>query len=200
MSGQVRTILGDVDPCEIQAVLPHEHTLLYNDKSIPMDRYVVRALPTLRRRMRAEFRKLISRGCNCFVDCNTTTGIQIPDELCALAQATGMHFVAATGFYVAGTLPNRIKRASVDELAQVLMRSVTQGIAGSQARAGVVKVSGNGYTLEPVEERTFRAAARVHRERAFPLPPTAPKGDLRTWSSSQSAALTLRGSPWGTSK
>ncbi len=176
MSVQVRTILGDVDPCEIQAVLPHEHTLLWNDKSVPMDEYVARALPTLRRRLRAEFRKLVSRGCNCFVDCNTSTGIQIPDELCALSRATGMHFVAATGFYVAQTLPGWVKRASVDELAEVLMKSVTRGIAGSQARAGVVKVSSNGYTLEPVEERTFRAAARVHRETGVPITTHSPKG------------------------
>jgi phosphotriesterase-related protein len=176
VSEKIRTILGDVDPREIQAVLPHEHTLLWNDKSVPMGKYLARALPTLRRRMRAEFRGLVSRGCNCFVDCNTSTGIQIPDELCSYCRATGMHLVAATGFYVAETLPDRIARASVDDLAEMLMESVTQGIDGSQARAGVVKVSGNGYELQPVEERTFQAAARVHRETGVPITTHSPKG------------------------
>jgi len=172
----VRTVLGDVDAGEIRAVLPHEHTLLWRDKSIPKEDYTAQALPAFRRRMRAEFRKLVSRGCNCFVDCNTVTGIQIPDELRSCCRATGMHLVAATGFYVEQTLPDWIKQASVDDLAGLLLKSVTSGIEGSAARAGVVKVSGNGYDLEPTEEKTFQAAAAVHRETGAPITTHSPTG------------------------
>ena len=169
MSLKIRTILGDVHPGEIQAVLPHEHALLWQDKSVAKADYVAGALPAFARRMRAEFRELVSRGCNCFVDCNTLTGIQIPDELRSYCQATGMHLVAATGFYVERTLPDWIKQASVDDLTEVLMNSVTQGIAGSQARAGVLKVSSDDYHLQPIEEKTFLAAASVHRETGVPI-------------------------------
>ena len=176
MSLKIRTILGDVHPGEIQAVLPHEHALLWQDKSVAKADYVAVALPAFARRMRAEFRELVSRGCNCFVDCNTVTGIQIPDELRSYCQATGMHLVAATGFYVERTLPDWIKQASVDDLTEVLMKSVTQGIAGSQARAGVLKVSSDDYHLQPIEEKTFLAAAAVHRETGVPITTHTTKG------------------------
>ncbi len=176
MSLKIRTILGDVHPGEIQAVLPHEHALLWQDKSVAKADYVAGALPAFARRMRAEFRKLVSRGCNCFGDCNTVTGIQIPDELRSYCQATGMHLVAATGFYVDRTLPDWIKQASVDDLSEVLMKSVTQGIGGSQARAGILKVSSDDYHLQPIEEKTFLAAVAVHRQTGVPITTHTTKG------------------------
>ena len=176
MSLTIRTILGDVDPGDIYAVLPHEHTLLWQDKSVPKADYVAQALPPFARRMRAEFRQLIARGCNCFVDCNTATGIQMPDELRSHCQATGMHLVAATGFYVEQTLPDWIKKSSVDQLAQMLMRNVAEGIDGSQARAGVLKVSSDDYHLQPTEQKTFLAAAAVHRETGVPVTTHTTKG------------------------
>jgi len=179
VSERIHTILGDVGPSEIQAVLPHEHTLLRTDKSVPQGRYIEETMPVFRRRMRREFRELLSRGCNCFVDCNTATGIQIPDELQALCRATEMHLVAATGFYVEETLPDWVKRASVDDLTALLLESVTRGTAGSKARAGVLKASSNGYELKPNEEKVFRAVASVHQRTGVPLTTHGPKGALR---------------------
>jgi phosphotriesterase-related protein len=176
MGAKIRTVLGDVDAAEVQAVVPHEHTLLWQDRSVSMEAYLAQALPPFRRRLRAEFRRLLARGCNCFVDCNTTGGLTIPEELVAASEATGMHLVTATGFYVGRSLPGWAKRASVDTLAERLLRDVRDGIGGTAARAGALKAASNTYELSPVEERTFAAVAKVHRETGLPITTHTTKG------------------------
>jgi phosphotriesterase-related protein len=110
------------------------------------------------------------------VDCNTIGGLSIPEELAAASQATGMHLVAATGFYVGRSLPPWAKRASVDALAERLLRDVREGIGGTAARAGVLKAASNTYELSPVEERTFAAVAKVHRTTGVPITTHTTKG------------------------
>ncbi len=210
MAVRIRTVLGDVSPGEIQAVLPHEHTLLWEaqppsagpsgrpqtsssratgadtrdkrslrDQWVAKESYTKQALPALLRRLRADFRELVRRGCNGFVDCNTIQGLRLAEVLCGCSRATGMHIVTATGFYVEETLPAWVKRASADELASRLMREVTEGVEGTEARAGAVKVSSNDYELRSVEKRIFRAAAAVHRKTGVPITTHSTKGARR---------------------
>ena len=118
MSGRIRTVLGDVDAKRITGAVTHEHTLLYQAGELPRTKYVAAAMPALKKRLTREFRELVKRGINCFVDCNTALGIRIPDELHAIARATGMYLVLSTGYYTEASLPPRIKRASVGDLTQ----------------------------------------------------------------------------------
>jgi phosphotriesterase-related protein len=176
MGAKIRTVLGDVSPAEVRAVVPHEHALLWQDRSVSREAYLAQALPPFRRRMRSEFRTLLARGCNCFVDCNTTGGLSIPEELVAASRATGMHVVTATGFYVGRSLPRWAKRASVDTLVESLLRDVREGIGGTTARAGALKAASNTYELSPVEQRTFCAVAQVHHETGVPITTHTTKG------------------------
>ena len=176
MSIKIRTVLGDVSPDELQAVLPHEHSLLQHGKSVTQQEYLEQALPALNRRMRREFRKLVARGCNGFVDCNPAGYIRLPEQLRVLSQATGMHVVTTTGFYVEESLPRWVKQASVAELAEFLMSDISKGMKGTAVRAGALKVSSNSYRLEPTEEKVFLAAADVHRETGVPITTHSPRG------------------------
>ena len=180
MPGKIRTVLGDVNPKDITGALTHEHGLLYHKTAtMPRRKYIDAAMPALRRRLIVEFRQLVKRGCNCFVDCNTALGIRIPNELHALARRTDMHLVLSTGFYVEASLPPRINRANVADIAQLMMKDVTRGIGRTDIRAGVVKVSGNGYEIAPNEKKVFLAAAAVHRKTGVPITTHTPKGARR---------------------
>ena len=176
MSGKIRTVLGDVPASRITGAVTHEHTLLHGNSEIPKKRYIAEAMPALKKRLTHEFRELVKRGCNCFVDCNTAQGIRIPDELHAIARATDMYLVLSTGYYVEASLTPRIKRSKVSEIAAFFAKDVTEGIGRSDVRAGVVKVSGNRYEIEPNEKKVFRAAAAVHRKTDVPITTHTPRG------------------------
>jgi phosphotriesterase-related protein len=176
MSDKVRTVCGDVKPSEIAGALCHEHTLLYHRSKMPRKRYIAEAMSALRRRLAAEFRRLIARGCNTFVDCNTREGIRIPAPLREIAAATGMHLVTCTGFYTEASLSQRIRGASVDEIASMMMKDVTVGMDRTDVRCGVVKVASNTWTPGPGEMKVFRAAAKVHRKTGVPITTHTTKG------------------------
>ena len=53
--------------------------------------------------------------------------------------------------------------SSADELAAHIERDLTEGVAGTGIRAGVIGEIGCERSLSAVEERVFRAAARAHR-------------------------------------
>lgn len=182
MAEKVRTILGDVKPDQIKAVLPHEHTLLkYGKGNTPAD--YRRVLPRLRTRLVKEFGELVKRGCNCFVNCDTMESFRdrnIGDELldiwCDACRRTGMHFILTTGLYTEVSLGSWVRRTGVAELAELMLRHVTVGVNGGGVRAGMVKVSSNAYGTEKNEEKVFRAAAQVHRKTGVPITTHTPKG------------------------
>ena len=176
MPDKVRTVLGDVKPSTITGALCHEHTLLYHASKTPRKKYIAEAMPALRRRLHADFRKLIDRGCNTFVDCNTAQGIRIPRQLREIAARAAMNLITCTGFYTEVSLSPRIRRASVDRIAEMMMTDVTEGMDGTDVRCGVVKVSSNAWEPEPGEMKVFRAAVKVHRKTGVPITTHTTKG------------------------
>lgn len=175
---KIRTVLGDVRPSEIRAALTHEHGLLYFGHSkLSMDAYLKAAMPAAMKRLESEFRALIARGCNCFVDCSLR--VRMPLELRDIARKTGMHLVLSTGFYTEESMDRKIKRMSVPQLVDYMLGDVTKGIPGTDVRAGVVKVSSNGYEPGPTERKVFEAAAIVHKKTGVPITTHTTKGARR---------------------
>ena len=178
MPSKIRTVLGDVSPSVLRATVTHEHGLLYEKRSgLDQDAYLKKAMPPAMKRLEKEFRALIARGCNGFVECSLR--VRTPVELREVARRTGMHLVLSTGFYTEDSLAPRVKRMSVAQLADYMLTDVTKGILGTGVRAGVVKTSSNGYELGPTERKIFEAAAIVHKKTGVPITTHTTKGARR---------------------
>lgn len=82
-----------------------------------------------------------------------------------IARATGLHVVASTGWYTAGSHPPELAAKSVEELADVMVRELTEGIDDTGVRAGNIgEVGLSGWPQDPwqpAEERVLRAAGRA---------------------------------------
>ncbi len=62
-----------------------------------------------------------------------------------------------------------IESATINELADFVIREVEEGLEGTPFRAGQVKF-GTGYNrITPLEEKTLRAVARAHHETKAPV-------------------------------
>ena len=176
MSAFLRTVDGDVAPSLIKGVLPHEHGFLARNKETPAQ---LKALgKKIARRLAGEFRALVDRGINLFVECTMNSVERQPELWSEAGKKTGMHVIATTGFYVTWALPERVKKMSVDELAALMHREVTDEMERSSRRAGLIKVSSNAYGVEEDERKVFLAAAAVHRETNVPITTHSPKGAL----------------------
>lgn len=151
-------MLGPVAPDALGITMPHEHTFLdvmreYRGDGLVHDAALVAG----------DLREYASIGGRTIVDV-TSRGLRPqPARLPALARETGVTIVAGTGFYRHPFLDEDwFDRHSTDEVADLLIRDIREGIDGTGVRAGIIGEIGCDRYLTPAEERSFRAAARAH--------------------------------------
>jgi predicted metal-dependent phosphotriesterase family hydrolase len=112
----------------------------------------------------AELRALRGAGGRTLVDLTTDEIGRDPAALRRVSEATGISIVMGCGHYRDPYL-NRdwFDRTPVGAIAEEIVRDLTEGVAGSGIRAGIIGEIGadRGY-ISAAEERSFRAAARAH--------------------------------------
>ena len=78
---------------------------------------------------------------------------------------TGLNIVLGSGWYREPYYDKKLYRMKTDEIAEDLVRDVTEGIDGTDVRAGLLGEIGAHFTwISPVEERVLRAVARAQKK------------------------------------
>jgi phosphotriesterase-related protein len=92
-------------------------------------------------------------------------------ELHALATQTGVNIVMGTGHYRDPYLDKAwFDQTPVDEIADGIVRDLTDGVAGTGVRAGIIgEIGADRWYVSAAEERSFRAAARAHNRTGVPI-------------------------------
>ena len=151
-------MLGPVAPGSLGITMPHEHTFLdvmreYRGDGLVHDAALIDA----------DLREYASLGGRTIVDVTSRGLHPQPARLPALARDTGVTIVAGTGFYRHPFLDEDwFDRHSTDEVADLLIRDIREGIDDTGVRAGIIGEVGCDRFITPAEERSFRAAARAH--------------------------------------
>ena len=90
-----------------------------------------------------------------------------PEALVRISEATGLHVIASTGWYIAASHPAFVAEKSVEELAEIQIREIEEGIGGTGIRCGNIgEVGMSGMPdvpFQPEEEKCLRAAARAQK-------------------------------------
>lgn len=88
-----------------------------------------------------------------------------PLALKKISLATGINVICGTGWYVAFSHPPEIREMGADQLADIMVKELTEGIGNTGIRAGVIgeiALSGTpDIPFEEEEEKVLRAAARA---------------------------------------
>ncbi|MGH7735546.1 MAG: phosphotriesterase family protein, partial [Gemmatimonadales bacterium] len=172
--GQVNTVRGPVDASALGRVLMHEHVFVLSPE-IAMnwptgwDRgaKVAEAVERLT--------ELHEAGIGTIVDL-TVPGLGRDIELVQeVAEQIPLHIVVATGYYTYDVLPHffdmrgAAMRGGTDILDEFFLHDITEGIAGTGVRPGILKCATDHQGLTGPVERVLRAAARVHRQTGVPI-------------------------------
>ncbi len=82
----------------------------------------------------------------------------------AVSAATGVTVLLGTGHYRDPYLdPDAINRTSVEQLAEEMVRDLTEGFPGTSAKAALIgEIGADAWYVSALEERVHRAAARAH--------------------------------------
>ena len=166
--GSVTTVTGPVAADALGTTLTHEHIFVDLGDWAGLNGKLDD--PELARRELSRFK---DAGGGTVVDV-TTRGIRIRDHqrllpekhpimLRRVAQETGLNIVMGAGWYVEWTHEERLSRMTTDEIADELVRDITEGVDGTDVCAGILGEIGVGRNwVSPGEERVLRAVARAH--------------------------------------
>ena len=166
---QVQTVLGPVPVEQLGITLMHEHLVIgwpgwVFDPLARFDRMRITSMLIER------LRELKGLGVSTFVDpCPIELG-RNPELAAQVAEATEMNIICATGLYNNRLgIPVYFRQRSVDEIAEIFTRELTEGIGASGIRAGFIKCATGLNEITQHEEKCLRAAGRAHRATGAPI-------------------------------
>ncbi|MBK1783498.1 phosphotriesterase family protein [Prauserella cavernicola] len=171
----VQTVTGEADSTQLGRVLMHEHVFVINHE------YEVNYPETWDDEQRTEdaVAKLVAleaAGIDTIVDLTVLGLGRDIRRVRAVADRSPVRIIAATGFYTFTELPNYLKFRGPgrlvggdDPLADMFVRDITEGIAGTGIRAGILKCATDLPGVTPDVERVLRGVARAHRETGVPI-------------------------------
>ncbi len=111
-----------------------------------------------------ELKQFTRRGGKTICDVTLDEIGRNPQALVRLSRAAGIHVVMGSGWYREFGYPKIVQEKNSNELADVLVREIEQGVADTGIRAGFIGEIGTGrHYIKPAEERVFRAAALAQR-------------------------------------
>src|SRR5512136_2146413 len=154
----IRTVCGDIDPADLGVCYPHEHVLCspppdVADRDLEMDSEAAAI---------QELTWFKQAGGRALVDMTPADYGRDAPGMKRASEATGIHIIAITGLHKDKFSARIVKDKSVDELADRFTRDVTEGVDGTDIKAGVIKAASSLNTITANEEKVFRAAAKAH--------------------------------------
>ena len=94
-----------------------------------------------------------------------------------MAEKTGINIVLGCGWYRESYYEPRLWRMKTDQIAEEMVRDLTEGIDGTDVRAGTIGEIGAHFNwLSAIEERVLRAAARAQMKTDVALTTHATRG------------------------
>lgn len=189
MTAKLRTVLGDIESAEMGATLPHEHVFgdveMYwypgddpraerEPDSVPRldNLWHWRENPCVNRGNLHmgderdgidEVGLLPSLGVGTLVNLSPIGMGRNAAGLRRVSEATGVHIVAGSAYYVAASWPEERRTMTEDQMVEEIVNEITVGMEGTDIRAGIVGEVGLSWPLDPLEERSLAASVRAHR-------------------------------------
>ncbi|MER6996131.1 amidohydrolase family protein [Streptomyces sp. NPDC000410] len=162
MVSVVRTVLGDVPAGDLGVCDAHDHLFLRSPQLAGQElddpRHAAARL--------GEFAALGGRTVVQWTPYGMGRRAQ---ALAGLSRETGVHVVAATGLHQAAHYEAGVVEEVVDNLADLFTTEITEGIAGTGIRAGIIKVAGAFHGLDEHARLTMAAAAGAHHRTGAPI-------------------------------
>jgi len=172
---QIQTVTGAIEPSALGRTLMHEHLLIgfpgwdsdpLHLGTSPEDRFAICV---------DRIEEIKSLGFRSMLDpCPNDLGRDV-ELMAKVAQKTGFQVVCATGLYKeseGGAAYWKFRGrlgGSVDAMAELFVRELTEGIGSTGVRAGIIKVATGHGVMSQYERTVFEAAARASIETGAPI-------------------------------
>lgn len=141
-------------------ILPHEH-IFVDLRSADAPGFGEAAAADVVRLMAPELRRAKASGVGVLVECTPEGVGRRADLVCAAAREAGLAVVLPTGIYREPWVPGWARDWTEEQLYSWMLKELSEGIAGTDMRAGWIKLSAGDEGMTPLEEKILRAAGRA---------------------------------------
>jgi phosphotriesterase-related protein len=161
----INSVLGPLDTRELGSTLMHEHLMVssagisQNYPELLPDRYIERIVRGL-----TEAKK---GGIDTILDATT---LDLGRDMTIMVEAsrrTGVNIIAVAGWWL--EIPRFLVGVSADQFAQMFIREIKEGIAGTGIKAGILKAASDIAGVTSMEEAVLRGVARAHLKTNVPI-------------------------------
>jgi len=161
----INSVLGPLDTAALGFTLMHEHIIgsgpgiLQNYPELLGARFMDRVITGLTQAR--------AGGIDTIVDATT---FDLGRDVSVLAEASrqsGVNIIACTGWRF--DPPRFVGSWSADKFAQLFIREIQEGIAGTGIKAGILKSASDVGGVTPAGETVLRAVARAHLQTNVPI-------------------------------
>ncbi len=167
---QVQTVLGPVDAATLGRTLMHEHVFVLTadvQQNYPQEwgDEDARVEDAVRR-----LSQLPRHGIGTIVDVTVIgQGRNIPRIKRIAERVPDLNVVVAAGCYTFDEVPLFFSRRPRSTMTEFFVRDITEGIAGTGVKAGMLKCAVDEKGLTEGVEQVLRSVARAHRQTGTPI-------------------------------
>ncbi len=180
----IQTVLGPIGPDQLGVCLPHEH--IWCDQRLGPRADLLGATRPESAYMRLDdFDVMVSEleayreaGGRAMVDVTCDGWGRDLDVLARLSEASQVHIVSTSGFYIEPHIPKFVHEWSIERLADHMTAEIEEGIGSSNRRCGLFKSAIHRARVEGVELKVLMAIA-VAQKRTGAVITTHTTGDRR---------------------
>lgn len=155
----IQTVLGPLDGSKLGFTLTHEHICKHPPHYGSRANALAKAVDKLK--------EARDGGVDTIIDVtpfDVGRDVRFGQDV---SRKSGMQIVACTGQHQYA--PESYHARSVQEITELFVKEIEQGIGDTGIRAGVIKVAAHGDALTPAEVNVFKAAARASKLTGIPI-------------------------------
>ena len=157
---QLITTLGPKPAEDLGVILPHEH-IFVDLGPIEEKNYLAAKAEDVIPVMGPEIEKIKALGVTALVECTPTGVGRRADIDRAVSEATDFPVVVPTGIYREPWVPDWAQEAGEGEIAEWMLKELTDEIEESGVQAAWIKLSAGDDGMTDIEAKILRAAAKA---------------------------------------
>ena len=160
----IRTVLGDIKKEELGKTLAHEHFILDLDwvrkDGVSFINDVDEVVP--------EIEKAMAQGIEAAFEVSTIDMKRDVNKLKEISEKTGLKIVCSTGFYLSEYHPEWMDKATKEEIAEIYIKELIEGIEASDVKAGLIaEIASSPKQFVGNEKKILEAAGIASKKTGF---------------------------------
>ncbi|PPA69165.1 phosphotriesterase family protein [Jeotgalibacillus proteolyticus] len=165
---KIQSVTGPIDPQFLQKTMIHEH-LVFDLSEVRGEKDADSKLeksPALDQ----EIKRIIESGCNTVVEVSNIGMGRDAKAMFDIAKKHNLVIIASTGFYKESVYPSFVFEKTKEELAEIMIREIEDGMDDTTIKAGLIAEIGSSYQeITETEKKVFEAAILAHKKTGAPI-------------------------------